>query len=282
VLRSLGSFGTADRGGSSRTSETTYRGVVDHYTERALPVPAALRPWVTGISVATIAGHAGDVTLIDEPDHATTLALRTFPGRRTDLVVMGPRTRALYHLAEPGPSCLKVRLQPGRAQLLLGRPVRGLVDQLVPLADVWGRPDIIDEEPALEWLQYTLLGRLSTRTSSDLSRSDLAHRATSVLSVGAGRRPEQVPVIARRLNISERHLRDLFIDAVGVSPRHFARLDRVRTVLIHARQAHLAQLATEAGYYDQSHMTAEFRRIMGTPPAAFIAGRLPAATSCAG
>jgi hypothetical protein len=26
---------------------------------------------------------------------------------------------------------------------------------------------------------------------------------------------------------------------------------------------------------DQSHMTAEFRRVMGTPPAAFIAGAYP-------
>jgi AraC-like DNA-binding protein len=106
------------------------------------------------------------------------------------------------------------------------------------------------------------------------------HDATSVLSVGAGRRPEHVRVTARRLNLSERRLRDLFTDAVGVSPRQFARLDRVRTVLVRARRAHLAQIATEAGYYDQSHMTAEFRRVMGTPPAAFIAGQLPATTPC--
>jgi AraC-like DNA-binding protein len=268
---------------------------VNDHTERALPVPAVLRSWVTQISVATVDMHADEATVIDEPDHATTLALRMVADRYSDLVVMGPRTRALYHVAKPGPSCLKVRIQPGRAQLLLGRPVRGLVDRLVPLSDFWGgagrdlahtpgwfgsNPSAIHEQSVLEWFKDALLGHLSTRKPSDLSRSDLVHDATSVLSVGVGRRPEHVRVTARRFNVSERHLRDLFIEAVGLSPKHFARLDRVRTVLVRAGRSHLAQLATEAGYYDQSHMTAEFHRVMGTPPAAFIAGRLPAATPC--
>jgi len=261
----------------------------DHM-ERPLPVRAALRTWIAGISVATVDTHAGEPTVIDEPDHATTLAFRTLAGQDSDLVVMGPRTRALYHAGTPGPSCLKVRIQPGRAQLLLGRSVPDLVDRLIPLSDLWGEPAKpltqmlsglgSDLTAILERLEDVLLGHLSTRTPGDLSRSNLVHSATSVLSASGGRRPEYVRVTARRLNISERHLRDLFAEAVGVSPKHFARIDRVRTVLLRGRHAHLAQVATEAGYYDQSHMTADFRRIMGTSPAAFIAGRLPAATSC--
>jgi AraC-like DNA-binding protein len=267
-----------------------YGGVMNDHAERALPVPAALRSWIAGISVVTLDSHAGEPTVIDEPDHATTLALRTIAGQYSDLVVMGPRTRAQYHVGNPGPSCPKIRIQPGRAQLLLGRSVRDLVDRLIPLSDVWGEPGKhvtqmltgLGTDPAaiLELLEDALLGHLSTRTSGDLSRSNLVHNATSVLSANASRRPEYVGVTARRLNISERHMRDLFAEAVGVSPKHFARIDRVRTVLVRGRHAHLAQLATEAGYYDQSHMTADFRRIMGTSPAAFIAGRLPAATSC--
>jgi AraC-like DNA-binding protein len=109
----------------------------------------------------------------------------------------------------------------------------------------------------------------------DLSRSDLAYDAAKVLSAH-----ERVADAARRLNVSERHLRNLFTEAVGVPPKQFARLDRVRTVLAGARREQWAQLAAEAGYYDQSHMTAEFRDIMGVPPGAFIAGRLPVAASC--
>ncbi len=59
----------------------------------------------------------------------------------------------------------------------------------------------------------------------------------------------------------------------------FARIDRVRTVLA-ADAGGWADIAATAGYYDQSHMTAEFRHFMGVPSAEFTAGRRPAATSC--
>jgi AraC-like DNA-binding protein len=38
-------------------------------------------------------------------------------------------------------------------------------------------------------------------------------------------------------------------------------------------------LAAEAGYYDQSHLVAEFRRLMRVTPGAFAAGRVRT-TSC--
>ncbi|MFD7734327.1 hypothetical protein ACFV6F_28610, partial [Kitasatospora phosalacinea] len=77
----------------------------------ALVVPPALLRWISGIDVATAAvgaaaetadaasGGAPVAVPVDEPDHATTLLLRT---DRRELVLVGPRTRAAYHLAPPG------------------------------------------------------------------------------------------------------------------------------------------------------------------------------------
>lgn len=39
-------------------------------------------------------------------------------------------------------------------------------------------------------------------------------------------------------------------------------------------------MASWSGYYDQSHMAAEFRRLIGAAPAAYFAGRLPAPHAC--
>ncbi|MFJ8018864.1 hypothetical protein [Streptomyces sp. NPDC096311] len=47
-----------------------------------------------------------------------------------------------------------------------------------------------------------------------------------------------------------------------------------------ARRPVAADIAATAGYYDQSHMTAEFRHFMGVPAAAFTAGRRLAPTPC--
>ena len=82
--------------------------------------------------------------------------------------------------------------------------------------------------------------------------------------------------------MSERHLRNLFSDCIGLSPKHLQRIARVRRVLAHGHSStsRWAHLAVTVGYYDQSHMTAEFRTMMGVPPAAFFAGHLPPPQPC--
>lgn len=227
-----------------------------------LAVPATLRPWVAGIDVAAAKGSAA----VDVPDHATTLVVRTAPGAGRELVVMGPRTRAAYHVSEAGPSCVRIRMQPGRAQSLLGRPVRDLVDRAVPLRELPGLDvDRLARDP---------VGALEAVLADRRADPDLVAEAADLLT------DANVAATARRLHISERRLRTLFVDRIGLSPKHFARIDRVRTVLANARGLRLADVAATAGYYDQSHMTAEFRHLMGVSPAAFVAGRRPTATPC--
>lgn len=224
-------------------------------------VPAELRPWVDGIDVTAARGAA----VVDVPDHATTLVVRTVPGGGRSAMVLGPRTRAGYHLGEPGPSCVRIRLRAGRAKALLGRAVRDLVDRSVPVHDLPG----LDVDRLLEDPVGALTAGLTGRPAGD----DLVATAAELLASG------NVAATARRLHISERRLRTLFADGVGLSPKHFARIGRVRAVLS-ARQVRWADVAVAAGYYDQSHMTAEFRHLMGVPPAAFVAGRRPAAQPC--
>lgn len=227
-----------------------------------LVVPNELRPWVVGIDVAAASG----ADAVDLPDHATTLVVRTTPGERRSVVVMGPRTRAAYHVADPGPSCVRVRLRPGRAQALLGRPVRDLADRVVQVRALPGLDvDGLVEDP---------VGALAVAVAERGVGDDLVGEAAELLA------EEGVAATARRLHVSERRLRALFADGVGLSPKHFARIDRVRSVLATASGRRWADVAASAGYYDQSHMTSEFRHLMGVPPAAYAAGRRPAARRC--
>jgi AraC-like DNA-binding protein len=58
---------------------------------------------------------------------------------------------------------------------------------------------------------------------------------------------------------------------VGVSPKQFARIVRFQRALRVAKHgASWSTVATEAGYYDQAHLIAEFRELAGTTPAAFL------------
>ncbi|MEV4891225.1 helix-turn-helix domain-containing protein [Nonomuraea sp. NPDC055795] len=217
------------------------------------------------------------------PDTAAVLAFRS-GADGTGLVVLGPRTQASYLAPADAPRCVTVRLRPGRAKAALGVTMSDLVDRVVSLRDLWGAPaDTLldrlaarDDTEVAHGLAGALEERVRAGSAADTARADLVDAAAGLLT-GAGR----VPEVARELGVSERHLRNLFHDSVGLSPKRYARIHRVRSVLAAAREEPWAELAAETGFYDQSHLSADFRTVMGVPPGAFRAGRLPAPVRCA-
>ncbi|AOS64213.1 helix-turn-helix domain-containing protein [Actinoalloteichus hymeniacidonis] len=258
-------------------------------------VPAGLRPWVETITVTDLDGVVDRRTIAVPPDAAPMLVWRTTTSGRGDLLVQGPRTRAEYRRGKHLPICVQLRLRPGGAQSLLGADLDAVVDRIAPLSELWGRPahrlseELVDLglDPArvLRRIETVLLERLARpaqKSEHNRARAGLVRHALSSLSAGVGRPPARVRDTADRLGISERHLRTLFTKAVGVSPQRFARITRVRSVLAASDTdpAGWSRLAVEAGYYDQSHLTAEFREVMRITPGSFAAGRLPPAASC--
>jgi AraC-like DNA-binding protein len=236
-------------------------------TVSTLPVPEALRGWVDRIEVATYGPDR--FPLVHAPDPATVLLWRTTADGQGDVLVMGPRTRARYPAPKELPVCVRWRLGAGAARALVGTSPDELVDQVVPLGELWGR----DADPfAGPASPDRLTAALAARAQA--ARADALVRQASVeLS-----RPQvRVAATARRMGVSERHLREVFTAAVGLSPKQFARLTRLRRILPDMRSGSLARLAGEAGYYDQSHMTAQFREFMHVTPRAFAEGRVPTA-----
>ncbi|MEV4582064.1 helix-turn-helix transcriptional regulator [Nonomuraea jabiensis] len=258
--------------------------------EVSMTVPDGLRSLVKAVSVLRAddpaAGERPPLVHIPDPD--TSLIFRTTSAGRSDLLVVGPRTRASYHVGKDSPFCLRLRLRPGATRPLLGVPVSEVVDRVVHLGELWGASsDPLnaalghagdDEGLVLKHLEAAL----SAKTSADKERGALVQAAVRALRGRTCERREPLPAIARHLAVSERHLRALFADAIGLSPKRFERIERVRKALTLARTngPRWADLAVATGYYDQSHMTAEFRTLMGVTPAAFFEGRLPALQPC--
>lgn len=215
--------------------------------------------WVSDIAVERF----GDVeTQALGPDPATALV---FCSRSEEAFVLGPRTRGRY-FAGVDAHRLRVRLRPGMARAVLGVGVRELVDGVVPLRELWG---VSVGDPS----------RLRTALASRLASLDPRHDA---LVASAARLVPSVGVAgaASRLNVSERHLRTLFTEAVGLPPKQYAKVDRVRRAVATGGVGGWTRVATELGYYDQSHLNAEFRATMGVAPGAFAAGRYPESSPC--
>ncbi|MER6631955.1 helix-turn-helix domain-containing protein [Streptomyces sp. NPDC000987] len=252
---------------------------------QVLPTPEPLRGWIAGIGSVSVDAEQ-TAPYVHLPDAATKVVVRTGEDGRRSALVVGPRARASYHLGGRFVSCVEVRLAPGTVRPLLG----------VPAADLVGRAPRLDELPgpvarrladelrglepgeAVARLAEVLPERL--RTAADRSRAELVRAGVAALSSRGGRVPGPVTEVARQLAVSERQLRNLFADGVGLSPKHYARIDRVRTVLDQAATRPWADLAAATGYYDQAHLTSDFRTLMGVPPRSYITGRLPDALPC--
>ena len=84
----------------------------------------------------------------------------------------------------------------------------------------------------------------------------------------------RIETLVERSDYSHRAFNALFKEAVGLSPKRYARLLRFQAVLarlnaapgLDRRPAALIDLALAAGYSDQAHMQREFREFAGVTP----------------
>jgi AraC-like DNA-binding protein len=81
-----------------------------------------------------------------------------------------------------------------------------------------------------------------------------------------------VGVVAVELGVSARQLHRRISDAVGYGPKVLARVLRFRRLQA-LSPAPLAELALDAGYADQAHMTAEVTELAGVSPVRFLKDR---------
>jgi AraC-like DNA-binding protein len=256
-------------------------------SERVVDLPDELRPWITRVGALRLDTGRKE-PFVHLPDADTKVVVRVEGDGRRSVLVVGPRVRATYHAGKPLVSCVEVRLAPGTTLPLLGVPAVELVGRAVFLGDLPGKEprqlaaELLRLDPDPESTTARLAEILPARltAAADASRTELVRAGVDAMSIRTGRLPGPVPTVARELAVSERQLRNLFAEGVGLSPKHYARINRVRAVLAHAAELSWAQLATVTGYYDQSHMTSDFRALMGVPPRSYFTGRLPAAMPC--
>jgi AraC-like DNA-binding protein len=149
-----------------------------------------------------------------------------------------------------------------------------LTDRIVPLEDIWGRSgrDLCLELLAAKSLP-DVLDRLADGLASrphqtfEPASSQLARRAVRLLEGDEVR----VDSVAERLGVTTRHLRRVFKESVGIAPKEFARSVRLqRAVRSAATSKDWVRIAADAGYYDQAHLIADFRELVGLTPGAFL------------
>jgi AraC-like DNA-binding protein len=197
------------------------------------------------------------------------------------LSIAGPDTRPRLASLAPGTRTVGVRLRPGVAGMVLGLPATELCDEAPDAHAVLGRDST---EALLAELHaggdpHAILGR-AVELRAARTPDPLVHAAITALD-----RPNaRVARVADELGLSARQLQRRVADAVGYGPKVLVRILRFRRLqALAARRARhgenppvtLVELALDAGYADQAHMTAEVTRLAGLSPVRFLKDRTP-------
>jgi hypothetical protein len=249
------------------------------------------------VTNATLAAHISSVTVVRR-DPAVADQIFTLPRGQATLVFclrsgnpldehgavregegvlrfLGPATRSYSKRIIGVPQTIVVRFRAGSAFPFMNVPMHALADRMTQLDELIGEParrlasamaQASGTAERMAMLQQFLLRQLEG-TSERMLRKGLQVAQAVPGALAAGRSVEEDPAP------SDRQLRRLFSDYVGLSPHTVQRIERFSHAARHARStldARWGELAAQLGYYDQAHMIGEFREFVGVTPSHFL------------
>ena len=193
-------------------------------------------------------------------------------------VAVGTMRTAAIHELTGRVDMLGVRFHPGCGLPFIGVPLSEITDQRVPLDEIWGRDALQLADPAIAPLQRALTRRLHRWMSNASADEPLATRAIVLLRQSRG--GARVRDVAAALGVGERRLERAFDRSVGLSPKVFARVMRLRRAVNRiirptrgGTPRSWTSIAFDAGYADQPHLIREFRALTGLTPDRYVAER---------
>jgi AraC-like DNA-binding protein len=241
---------------------------------RELAPPPALRPYVDRfwLRVPGDEAGAGDATAPARilPDGCIDVLVDADTGAAR---VVGTMTRAVVH-AGTASRLAAVRFRPGGAHPFLRVGSAELTDRVVDVASLgarWLELGAGDPSRLVVALERALLRR-------DVPAIDRRVREASRRLLAPS--PPSIADLSDALDTTRQQLARAFRQHVGISPKELARVVRLQRALYSLQREpslSLAAAALASGYYDQAHMSLEFRDLAGITP--LCARRAPGSIS---
>lgn len=207
-------------------------------------------------------------------------------GLATDVAaVSGVRSQHVVVQAGRMASAMGVVFRPGGARGFFASPASDFFDRAVSLDAVW-RSEVphlrerllepVTPQAKFQALETMLLALLRTRSERQIGLHPSVRyalqqfRKTSHIAT--------VMNVAKEAGLSRRRFSQLFDEQVGMTPKMYCRLMRFRAVVAQVasgRKVDWADVALAGGFYDQAHLSHEFRRFSGLSPSSFAAADHP-------
>lgn len=189
-------------------------------------------------------------------------------------VITGLRKSVRVLRYEQGTSNLLVVFREGGLAAFTRIPIREWFDQSVPAESLFHRSEL---EMILESLSeaadhkeriVTLESFLVKKCSFQINDA-LIHEAVRRIQEQQG--VIKIHQLAASLHISLDPFEKRFRALVGSSPKHYANIIRLRTLIDrYPAYPSLTEASLDAGYFDQAHFIRDFKRFTGQTPKAFF------------
>jgi AraC-like DNA-binding protein len=195
-------------------------------------------------------------------------------GRVLDSAVIGGARDAYYikDVSQPADT-VGCQLKPGAALALFGFAAHEFTGRHTGLDALWGAAA---QSLRMQLLDTADLGQrlaiFEAALAEQLRPQRVMHPAIAQLLPRLGV-TTSIASLVEASGLSHRHFNAVFADAVGLSPKRYARVLRFQQALHLARQDKVADwsdIALHAGYSDQAHWCREFRAFCGLTPGQYL------------
>jgi AraC-like DNA-binding protein len=212
------------------------------------------------------------------PDGTSSIGMsRHSPAAVPLATFVGPRVTAAKVPVVVGARYCGIRFQPWAGGAALGLNIVSLRDRLGPLAMVSPHKaqlmlESLDDatDDAAIVLGLERVARVLAREARSVDA--IVARAVEAIVDSDGL--SRIVDVAAAVGVGERTLQRRFRAAVGLTPKEFARMRRIRHACLLAMQGSelgLAGVSSDAGFADQAHLTREFGGVFGWSPRLLLA-----------
>lgn len=238
------------------------------------PLPGS-SPWIANHWRFAVEAHDPEAfEHVIVPDGALSVSVAVSgDGPMSPVVFAGPSPTAHRVTVQRGWTYVGVRLHPAACGPLLRIDAGALAGKIGLLAMV--APDaarvldsFVQSSPRDASALHATLDSAIKALAEGAENPDAAVvRAVDSLLDSHGATP--IGRLASASGLSARQLRRAFQSHVGLSPKAFARIRRLRhacILMLMGQDGRLANVSQDGGYADQPHLTREFRGVFGSSP----------------
>lgn len=209
-------------------------------------------------------------------DFGDRLDLGTVIGTASGGFVVGPMKQPMMADLVGHIEIIGVRFKPGGAYPFFRFPLYEISDRILSLKDLWAHAGGSLQAEIEEGV--TIAGKIAILERFLIARAKTAPAVDgAVCAVVAAifQYRGQLPIdhLGKRIGLGTRQLERRFKTIVGISPKAFSRVIRIRNVISMLRgqcSPDWSDITYRGGFYDQAHFIRDFKALAGLTPSAYM------------